>query len=88
MYRILFFVLLFAILIPIVWRIVNRLSFKVLDALSKDENRANDVIESFLHQKSQIEERRRHLEEESARAKEEADKLNVFSRSDKEAKEQ
>ena len=73
MYRILFFVLLFAILIPIVWRIVNRLSFKVLDALSKDENRANDVIESFLHQKSQIEERRRHLEKESVRAKEEAD---------------
>lgn len=78
MYRLLFFVLLCAILIPIVWRIVNRVFFKVSKALSKDEDKADDVIESFLHQQSQIEERQKWLEEESIRAKEEADKLSVF----------
>ena len=88
MYRLLFFVLLFAVLIPIVWRIVNRVFFKVSDALSKDEYKADDVIESFLRQKRQIEERKRILEEESVRAKEEADKLSVFSNNGKETKEQ
>jgi len=87
MYRLLFFILLFAVLIPIVWRIVNRVFFKVSDALSKDEDKADDVIESFLHQQSQIEERKKWLEEESIRAKEEADKLSVFSSSGKETKE-
>jgi len=87
MYRLLFFVLLFAALIPIVWRIVNRVFFKVSKALSKDEDKADDVIESFLHQQSQIEERKKWLEEESIRAKEEADKLSVFSSSGKETKE-
>lgn len=87
MYRLLFFVLLFAALIPIVWRIVNRVFFKVSNALSKGEDKADDVIESFLHQQSQIEERKKWLEEESIRAKEEADKLSVFSSSGKETKE-
>lgn len=87
MYRLLFFVLLFAILIPLVWRIVNRLFFKVSNVLSKDEDSADSVIDKFLQQKSQIDERKRHLEEESIRAKEEAEKLSVFSNGSKETKE-
>lgn len=81
MYRLLFFVLLFTVLIPIVWRIVNRVFFKVSNALF--EGKADDAIESFLRQKNKIDERKRCLDEESIRAKEEVDKLSVFSNSGK-----
>lgn len=76
MYRLLFFILLFVVLIPIVWRMVNRVTFKVSDALF--EGKADDAIESFLRHKNRIDERKRRLDEESIRAKEEVDKLSVF----------
>ena len=89
MYRLFFFVLLFAILIPIVWRIVNKVFSKVSNELSEDKESADDVIDSFLHQKSQMEKRQRQLESESRRAMEEAEKLERFSgnSSEKETKE-
>lgn len=78
MYRILFFVLLFAILVPLVWRLVNKLFVKVTRELSNDKTDASDVIDEFVHQKDKIEERQRRLEDESRKAKKESDKLNEF----------
>ena len=78
MYKVLFFVLLFVILIPIVWKIVNRVFFKVTNELSNDKDNANDVIETFLHQKDKLDKRRNELEEKSRQAKGESDKLDKF----------
>ena len=78
MYKILFFVLVFIVLVPIVWRIVNRLFFKVTGELS-EEPTASETIEKFISQKRKIEDRQKSLENDIERNKKEIDKLNDFS---------
>ncbi len=79
MYKILFFVLLFAILIPLVWKLVNRIFFKVTNELSK-EREASDVIDEFIKQKKKMEEKNAVLKNEISKSEQEINKLNDFQK--------
>ena len=79
MYRILFFVCVFLALIPIVWKLVNKVFSKVSNELSKEKENASDVIDAFVRQKNALAERQSQLEREAERAKNEVSKLDNFS---------
>ena len=77
MYRILFFVLLFAVLIPLVWKLVNKIFFKVSVELKQEPN-ASDVIDEFIKQKKKLEDKNVSLKNEVNKSEEEIGKLNSF----------
>lgn len=79
MYKILFFMLLFAILIPLVWKLVNRIFFKVTNELSK-EREASDVIDEFIKQKKKMEGKNAVLKNEVSKSEQEINKLNDFQK--------
>lgn len=78
MYRILFFVVLFAVLVPLVWWLVNTLFKRIASALEDGRN-ADEVIRDFEARRAQIERRQRELEKASRAAKTESAELSKFA---------
>lgn len=83
MYRILFFVLVFLALIPLVWRLVNKAFFKINNELSKENDDASEVIGAFVRQRDAMAERQSRLEKEAEKQKNEVSKLESFSNNNK-----